>query len=226
MASRLNSLAKATRVNPWPTYDPKDLDRYKLAMKRSELARWASLVSQGKSIMSFADNKIANAWLTNKKLLKPGNFISALRLRANVAGDRVALNRAVPGVVLSMRHWATFSEFSQGRVFVVDVTVRHEDGNPLAQGRQAKLEKYEPLLPTLQEQLGALSGEVLPIVVGTRRALPKETIEALKKLKITDRKTLLTISLIALRASIRIYHAFMDYNARPRPVGGANYPHR
>jgi hypothetical protein len=111
MASRLNSLAKATRVNPWPTYDPKDLDRYKLAMKRSELARWASLVSQGKSIMSFADNKIANAWLTNKKLLKPGNFISALRLRANVAGDRVALNRAVPGVVLSMRHWATFSEF-------------------------------------------------------------------------------------------------------------------
>jgi hypothetical protein len=112
---------------------------------------------------------------------------------------------------------------SQGRVFVVDVTVRHEDGNLLAQGRQAKLEKYERLLPTLQEQLGALSGEVLPIVVGTRKALPKETIEALRKLKITDRKTLLTISLIA---SIKIYHAFMDYNVRPPPVGGANYPHR
>jgi hypothetical protein len=42
---------------------------------------------------------------------------------------------------------------SQGRVFVVDVTVLHEDGNLLAQGRQAKLEKYEPLLPTFQEQL-------------------------------------------------------------------------
>jgi hypothetical protein len=112
---------------------------------------------------------------------------------------------------------------SQGRVFVVDVTVRHEDGNLLAQGRQAKLEKYEPLLPTLQEQLGALSGEVLPIVVGTKKALPNETIEVLRKLKITDRKTLLTISLIA---SIKIYHAFMDYNVRPPSVGGANYPHR
>ncbi|KAH0816911.1 hypothetical protein GEV33_005880 [Tenebrio molitor] len=259
-------LTKATRVNPWPTYDPKDLDRYKLAMKRSELARWASLVSQGKSIMSFADNKIANAWLTNKKLLKPGNFISALRLRANVAGDRHETLGHILGICTSTtvqridRHYEIKNLIadaatkknneaavtleptirtpasgnlkpdlvvqSQGRVFVVDVTVRHEDGNPLAQGRQAKLEKYEPLLPTLQEQLGALSGEVLPIVVGTRRALPKETIEALKKLKITDRKTLLTISLIALRASIRIYHAFMDYNARPRPVGGANYPHR
>jgi hypothetical protein len=56
MVRRLNSLAKATRVNPWPTNDPKDLDHYKLAMKRSELANWASLVSQGKSVMSFADN--------------------------------------------------------------------------------------------------------------------------------------------------------------------------
>jgi hypothetical protein len=255
-------------------------------MKRSELAKWASLVSQGKSVKSFADNKIANAWLTNKKLLKPGNFISALRLRANVAGDRVALNRAVPQANLMCRRCGAQLETlghilgictstkvqridrhdeinnliadeitkkdkeaavtleptirtpasgnlkpdlvvqSQGRVFVVDVTVRHEDGNLLAQGRQEKLDKYEPLLPTLQEQLGALSGEVLPVVVGTRGALPKETIEALRKLEITDRKTLLTISLIALRASIRIYHAFMDYNARPRPVGGVNYPHR
>jgi hypothetical protein len=286
MASRLNSLAKSARVNPWRTNDPKDLDRHKSVMKRSELAKWASLVSQGKSVKSFADNKIANAWLTNKKLLKPGNFISALRLRANVAGDRVALNGAVPQANLMCRRWGAQLETlghilgictstkvqridrhdeinnliadeitkkdkeaavtleptirtpasgnlkpdlvvqSQGRVFVVDVTVRHEDGNLLAQGRQEKLDKYEPLLPTLQEQLGALSGEVLPVVVGTRKALPKETIEALRKLEITDRKTLLTISLIALRASIRIYHAFMDYNARPRPVGGVNYPHR
>jgi hypothetical protein len=74
MARRLNSLAKATRVNPWPTKDPKDLDRYKLAMKRSELAKWASLVSQGKLVMSFADNKISNAWLTNKKTPKAGQF--------------------------------------------------------------------------------------------------------------------------------------------------------
>ncbi|KXZ75601.1 hypothetical protein TcasGA2_TC033504 [Tribolium castaneum] len=112
-------------------------------------------------------------------------------------------------------------------VYVVDVTVRHEDGNLLAQGRQDKLEKYEVLLPILQERLGAPSGEVLPIVVGTRGAMPKETVKALKKLRITDRQTLLTISLIALRMSVKIYHTFMDYaNPRPRPGGGANYPHR
>jgi hypothetical protein len=56
MASRLNSLAKSARVNPWRTNDPKDLDRHKSVMKRSELAKWASLVSQGKSVKSFADN--------------------------------------------------------------------------------------------------------------------------------------------------------------------------
>ncbi|KXZ75867.1 hypothetical protein TcasGA2_TC034495 [Tribolium castaneum] len=287
MSSRLNTLAKATRVQPWPPNNIKDLDRHKVARKKEELARWASLTSQGKSVKSFAGSRTANAWLINKKLLKPSIFISALRLRGNVAGDRVALNRAIPQANLMCRRCGSQREtlghilgictstkalrisrhdeiknlivdeaakkddevavtleptirhpvrgnlkpdlVVQNRegVYVVDVTVRHEDGNLLAQGRQDKLDKYEVLLPILQERLGAPTGEVLPIVVGTRGAMPKETVEALKKLRITDRQTLLTISLIALRMSVKIYHTFMDYaNARPRPGGGANYPHR
>jgi hypothetical protein len=71
---------------------------------------------------------------------------------------------------------------SQGRVFVVDVTVRHEDGNLLAQGRQAKLEKYEPLLPTLP------LGKSYRLWWERRKRYPM--IEVLRKLKITDRKTL------------------------------------
>lgn len=99
------------------------------------------------------------------------------------------------------------------RVLVVDVPVRHEDKDYLAQGRIDKIQKYSQLLPLLQERFGATSGEVLPLVVGTRGAMPKETRLALAKLGITARKTLLTISLMAHRSSIEIYHEFTDYDA-------------
>jgi hypothetical protein len=39
---------------------------------------------------------------------------------------------------------------NQGRVCVVDVTVRHEDGNYLAQGHHSKMEKYRRLIPQLR----------------------------------------------------------------------------
>jgi hypothetical protein len=105
---------------------------------------------------------------------------------------------------------------------VVDVTVRHEDGDYLTQGCNDKINKYAPLLPVLQDPMGAGSGEVLPVVVGTRGAMPKATVKVPKK-KITDRKTLLTMS---LRSSIIIYHTFMDYDAHHRPMRGINRPHR
>jgi hypothetical protein len=108
---------------------------------------------------------------------------------------------------------------NQGRVCVVDVTVRHEDGDYLAQGHHSKLEKYSRLIPHLRTVFGATSGVVLPIVVGTMGAMPRETVKALATLGIKDRKTLLTISLIALRSSIEIYHDFMDYD-RPHPRRG------
>lgn len=73
------------------------------------------------------------------------------------------------------------------------ITVCHEDGDYLAQGRMAKVRKYTPLLPLLQKRVGVADGEVLPIVVGTRGAMPKETVKALRKLRITDRSTLITI---------------------------------
>ena len=101
---------------------------------------------------------------------------------------------------------------NQGRVFVVDVTVRHEDGEYLAAGRQSKFDKYNQLLPLLVERLGVTSGEVLPIVVGTRGAMPRETVNCLAVLGITDRKTRLTISMLAHRSSIELYHRFMDYD--------------
>ena len=72
------------------------------------------------------------------------------------------------------------------------------------------------LLPQLREEYGVERAEVLPIVVGTRGAIPKETITALKKVGIRALRDVQTISLIALRSSIEIYHSFMDYDGRLR----------
>ncbi|KDQ71481.1 hypothetical protein L798_13407 [Zootermopsis nevadensis] len=96
-------------------------------------------------------------------------------------------------------------------VFVVDVTVRHEDGDYLKVAKIEKERKYGILLPAMQRERAAPSAEVLPIVVGNRGAMPVETIKCLQKLGIA-RSHQKTISLMALRSSIEIYHAFMDYN--------------
>ena len=78
---------------------------------------------------------------------------------------------------------------NHGRVFVVDVIVRHEDGDNLYEGRRSKLEKYSRLIQHLRIVFGATSEVVLPIVVG---AMPRETVKALDTLGIDDRRMLLT----------------------------------
>jgi hypothetical protein len=100
-------------------------------------------------------------------------------------------------------------------VFVVDVTVRHEDGDYLSSARDEKIAKYRDLLPQLRES-SELRSEVLPIVVGTRGAMPPDTVRCLYILKIKTKAQLKTISLIALRSSIEIYHAFLDYDGNLR----------
>jgi hypothetical protein len=101
---------------------------------------------------------------------------------------------------------------SQGRVHVVDVTVRHKDTGYLEECYRSKVEKYTPLLDTVAEQLKVERGRVLPLVVGTRGCLPKSAIDTLNELNIKDRGTYNTIALTALRHSMEIYHSFMDYN--------------
>lgn len=64
---------------------------------------------------------------------------------------------------------------------MVDVTVRHEDGDYLRAGMRSKIEKYSLLLPDFQKRFNCEKGEVLPIVIGTRGAIPKNTILALEK---------------------------------------------
>lgn len=278
MVNRLKSLAASARIN-WPV-NLEILQRYKKTMKKQELASWAALVSQGKSVQSLTDDKIGNAWLYKPTLLKPCRFITALKMRTNTTANRVAMNRAGPVADIRCRKCKAQPETlahilgqctvmkehtirrhneileliidkivsrdkeaavtretnykmpsggnlkpdlviqSRKGIQVVDVTVRHEDNDYLAQGHRDKIDKYSRLLPHLQRELGANDAEVLPIVVGARGAMPKETVRNLAKMKIADRKTLITISLIALRNSIEQYHMFMDYDAtahRRRP---------
>ena len=99
------------------------------------------------------------------------------------------------------------------RVYVVDVTVRHEDTGYLEEGYKSKVDKYTPLIHIMATQLSVKPGRVLPIVLGTRGCMPKSTIDSLRDLNITDRGSFITLSLLALRPSIEIYHSFMDYNA-------------
>jgi hypothetical protein len=46
---------------------------------------------------------------------------------------------------------------------------------------RSKIEKYSLLLPDFQKRFNCEKGEVLPIVIGTRGAIPKNTILALEK---------------------------------------------
>jgi hypothetical protein len=71
-----------------------NIDQYKTREKKMELTRCASLQSQGKVVKAFTDNRIANACLLNPKILRPSKFLTALKMKADVAGDRAALARA------------------------------------------------------------------------------------------------------------------------------------
>jgi hypothetical protein len=268
---KLQKIAKSARIQ-WPIRRLRDIEKYKSQEKKRETKQWAQLKSQGKAVHAFTENKVGNAWLTNPEILRPSKYITALKMRANIAGDRAALTRAKIKDDINCRKCHTQKETlghilgqciftKKGRirrhdcikdyilqevvdkdkeaivtneptlrcseglvlkpdlviknregVFVVDVTVRHEDGDYLRLARKGKIDKYEKLLPDLKERLKADRGEVLPIVVGTRGVIPNETLLALEKLNIRDKSKLTTISVTALRKSIEIYNGFMDYN--------------
>ncbi|KDR21437.1 Retrovirus-related Pol polyprotein from type-1 retrotransposable element R2 [Zootermopsis nevadensis] len=57
---------------------------------------------------------------------------------------------------------------NQSGVFVVDVTVRYEDGEYLKLAMKEKKDKYGLLLSAMQRERNVPTAEVLPIVVGTR----------------------------------------------------------
>jgi hypothetical protein len=90
---KLQKIAKSARIQ-WPISRLRDIHKYKSQEKNREIKQWAQFKSQGKAVSAFIENKVGNAWLTNPEILRPSKYITALKLRANVAGDRAALIRA------------------------------------------------------------------------------------------------------------------------------------
>ncbi|KMQ92432.1 r2 protein [Lasius niger] len=99
----------------------------------------------------------------------------------------------------------------QERLYVIEVTVRYEDRNSIKDAFKEKSDKYTETADFIKRRLGCQSAEVLPIVVGSRGAMPAQTQANLKKLGCT-KSEMKTISLIALRSSIEIANAFIDYD--------------
>jgi hypothetical protein len=99
--ARLRRLALSVRL-PYP-YTLTDLRQRKNRMMKEELKRWSDLIAQGRSVKTFASDKVCNSILYDPTLLKPCRFITALQLRSNTARNRTSLNRAVSQADLSCR---------------------------------------------------------------------------------------------------------------------------
>lgn len=98
----------------------------------------------------------------------------------------------------------------QGRALVVDVTVRCENSEYLRAMYLEKMDKYSHLPSLLQANMGVEMSAVVPIVVGTRGIFPADLSYYLV---ISLSKSLLIISLIAHRISLKIFHKFQEYDA-------------
>lgn len=69
-----------------------------------------ALPSQGKGVHSYQDDVIGNEWLYRPTLLKPSRYITALKMRANVAADKISLNRADKSNRVLCRHCKALPE--------------------------------------------------------------------------------------------------------------------
>jgi hypothetical protein len=100
---------------------------------------------------------------------------------------------------------------NEARTLVVDVTVRYEREDWLARARSEKIIKYTCLEEIVTRRNEASEFSIAPIVIGSRGLVPKITRSALAQMGISGRSVLLTMSLIAIRTSLKIATAHTDY---------------
>ena len=98
--------------------------------------------------------------------------------------------------------------------FVVDVTIRYERGESLKQGAQEKVGKYERLSGVVSRLCQRENVEVIPLVFGSRGAVPRSTLAALGRIGIKSRAWVLRIAQGILYSSVSIYSCHMDLGRR------------
>ena len=97
------------------------------------------------------------------------------------------------------------------RALIVDVTVRFESGDSLARGAAEKIEKYQTLADYFVSQEVAREAQVLPIVVGSRGAIPKNTLKSLNTLGLDGKRLGKYLAICALGSSVEIACMHLDY---------------
>lgn len=73
--------------------------------------------------------------------------------------------------------------------------------------KRINIRKLIRVTEVIRARIGYLSAEVIPIIIGSRGAVPAQTRANLKKLKFTKQE-MITISMIALRSLLEIANAF------------------
>jgi hypothetical protein len=97
------------------------------------------------------------------------------------------------------------------RALIVDVTVRFESGDALARGAAEKIAKYQPLADYFVSQGVAREAQVLPIVVGSRGAIPRNTLTALTTLGLDEKRLGKYLAICAVGSSVEIACMHLDY---------------
>lgn len=95
---------------------------------------------------------------------------------------------------------------------VVDVTVRFEQGDSLAEASMEKSSKYNKMIfQDVKKCMGAESVEVLPLVFGARGAMPRATIKNLSRLGLGSHLQLTSIVKNVIRSSLAIARCHLDF---------------
>ncbi|KMQ84511.1 r2 protein [Lasius niger] len=142
----------------------------------------------------------------NKRIMRHNEIVDLLK-------KRLALNNRVmvePTIEYKgERFKPDLVILNEEKLLVLDVTVRYENKNFLAEGAREKIEKYKNIAHKLKTDFKVRKAKVVPIVIGSKGALPTGTIDMLRQLKVL-KSDWLTLSMMALRSSIEIINAFMD----------------
>lgn len=97
-----------------------------------------------------------------------------------------------------------------GSLNITDISVQFEDGRSLEEAHNEKVIKYTPSLPRLLDVFKCKTGKVLPLIIGARGALSKESVRSMKTLDILTPGVALTTSMIALQSSLELALRHID----------------
>lgn len=97
-----------------------------------------------------------------------------------------------------------------GRAWVVDVSIRFEQGDSLREASREKSNKYEAIRMSVCETFGVEEFMVMPVIIGARGGFPKETQRNLALLGISSEKELTQVMRDVLRSTISIGRSHLD----------------